>query len=58
MSIEEIEREIRLAYARLAESVALVRYSHEHYLDNLAAHGAQQIPQAPPEIRGWYACGC
>jgi DNA segregation ATPase FtsK/SpoIIIE, S-DNA-T family len=55
MSIEEIEREIHGAYARLAESVALVRYSHEHYLDNLAPHGTQQIPQAPPEYNVWHA---
>jgi DNA segregation ATPase FtsK/SpoIIIE, S-DNA-T family len=36
LSTEQIEREIHDAYLGLAESTALVRYGHEHYLDNLA----------------------
>src|SRR5580698_8668314 len=55
MSIEEIEREIHDAYLQLAESVALIRDSHEHYLDSLAAHGARQMRQELPELNGWYA---
>jgi len=55
MSIEEIEREIHDAYLQLAESVARIRDSHEHYLDSLAAHDAQQILQELPEFSGWYA---
>ena len=55
MSIEEIEREIHHAYLQLAESVALIRDSHEHYLDSLAAHDAPQIQQELPELNGWYA---
>jgi hypothetical protein len=55
MSIEEIEREIHDAYLQLAESVARIRDSHEHYLDSLAAHDAQQIRQELPEFSGWYA---
>ena len=42
MSIEEIEREIQDACARLAESATLVRYCHDHYLDNLAAASGQR----------------
>jgi len=45
MPTEEIEREIHDAYLRLAESATLVRYSHEHYLDNLAAP-AGDVPGA------------
>jgi DNA segregation ATPase FtsK/SpoIIIE, S-DNA-T family len=37
LSTEQIEREIHDAYLGLAESTALVRYGHEHYLDHLAA---------------------
>jgi DNA segregation ATPase FtsK/SpoIIIE, S-DNA-T family len=55
MPIEEIEREIHDAYLQLAESVARIRDSHEHYLDSLAAHDAQQIRQELPEFNGWYA---
>src|ERR1700728_3928673 len=55
MSIEEIEREIHDAYLQLAESVARIRDSHEHYLDSLAAREAQQIRQELPEFSGWYA---
>jgi DNA segregation ATPase FtsK/SpoIIIE, S-DNA-T family len=55
MSIEEIEREIHDAYLQLAESVARIRDSHEHYLDSLAAQDAQQIRQELPEFSGWYA---
>jgi hypothetical protein len=55
MSIEEIEREIHDAYLQLAESVARIRDSHEHYLDSLAARDAQQIRQELPELSGWYA---
>ena len=55
MSIEEIEREIHDAYLQLAESVARIRDSHEHYLDSLAAHDPQQILQELPEFSGWYA---
>ena len=51
MSIEEIEREIHDAYLRLAESATLVRYCHEHYLDNLAASSEQQPQQAHPPQR-------
>jgi DNA segregation ATPase FtsK/SpoIIIE, S-DNA-T family len=46
VSIEEIEREIRDAYLRLAESATLVRYCHEHYLDNLTAPSGQQAQQS------------
>jgi DNA segregation ATPase FtsK/SpoIIIE, S-DNA-T family len=52
MSIEEIEREIHDACLRLAESVALIRHCHEHYLDNLAA-AADPLP--PPAFNGWHA---
>ncbi len=55
MSIEEIEGEIHAAYLRLAESVALVRHGHEHYLDSLAAPGGEPLRQRPPEVHGWYA---
>jgi len=58
MSIEEIEREIHDAYLRLAESATLVRYCHEHYLDNLAASGDQQAHQAhlsQHEFITWHA---
>jgi hypothetical protein len=37
-----IERQIQDAYARLVESVAVMRYCHEHYLDDLADGGAGQ----------------
>ena len=37
-----IERQIQDAYARLAESVAVVRYCHEHYLDDLTGAGPGQ----------------
>ena len=46
MSIEEIEREIHDAYLRLAESATIVRYCHDHYLDDLAAPGGQQAQEA------------
>jgi S-DNA-T family DNA segregation ATPase FtsK/SpoIIIE len=52
MSIEEIEGEIHAAYLRLAESAALVRFCHEHYLDNLGGAGGAQ---PPPEFNGWHA---
>jgi DNA segregation ATPase FtsK/SpoIIIE, S-DNA-T family len=55
MSIEEIEREIHDAYVQLAESVARVRYGHEHYLDSLTARNAPQVRQEPPEFSDWYA---
>ena len=55
MSIEEIEREIHDAYLQLAESVARIRDSHEHYLDSLAAHDARQVRHELPEFSGWYA---
>src|ERR1700683_104549 len=55
MLIEEIEREIHDAYLQLAESVARIRDSHEHYLDSLTARDAQQIRQELPEFSGWYA---
>jgi DNA segregation ATPase FtsK/SpoIIIE, S-DNA-T family len=58
MSIEEIEREIHDAYLGLAESATLVRYCHEHYLDNLAAPGGQQAQQphpSQPGVAGWQA---
>jgi S-DNA-T family DNA segregation ATPase FtsK/SpoIIIE len=35
-SIEVLEGQIQDSYARLAESVAVLRYCHEHYLDDLA----------------------
>jgi DNA segregation ATPase FtsK/SpoIIIE, S-DNA-T family len=35
MPIEPAEQEIQDAYVRLAESAAMVRYHHEHYLDGL-----------------------
>ncbi len=55
MSIEEIEREIHHAYLRLAESAALVRYCHEHYLDNLAASSESSERPARRDFNGWYA---
>ncbi|HTS96786.1 MAG TPA: FtsK/SpoIIIE domain-containing protein [Streptosporangiaceae bacterium] len=55
MSIEEIEREIQDAYARLAESATLVRYCHDHYLDNLAAASGQQAQQAHASHDGFLA---
>jgi DNA segregation ATPase FtsK/SpoIIIE, S-DNA-T family len=55
MSIEEIEREIHDAFLQLAESVARIRDSHEHYLDGLAADDAQRVQQELPEFNGWYA---
>jgi hypothetical protein len=55
MPIEEIERAIHDAYLQLAESVARIRDSHEHYLDSLAARDVQQIRQEAPESSGWYA---
>jgi DNA segregation ATPase FtsK/SpoIIIE, S-DNA-T family len=55
MSIEEIGREIHDAYLQLAESVARVRYGHEHYLDSLAGQNVHEVPQQPAELSGWYA---
>ena len=58
MSIEEIEREIHDAYLRLAESATLVRYCHEHYLDNLTAPGGQlthQSHQSQHDFIVWHA---
>jgi S-DNA-T family DNA segregation ATPase FtsK/SpoIIIE len=46
MSIEEIEREIHDSCVRLAESVALVRYCHEHYMDSLSALHDDRARQA------------
>jgi DNA segregation ATPase FtsK/SpoIIIE, S-DNA-T family len=42
-----IERRIQDAYARLAESVAVVRYCHEHYLDDLADDGTGRSDDNP-----------
>ncbi len=46
MPIEEIEREIQDAYVRLAESAAVVRYCHGHYLDGLTAAHDEHARQA------------
>jgi DNA segregation ATPase FtsK/SpoIIIE, S-DNA-T family len=46
VSIEEIEREIHDAFLRLAESATIVRYCHEHYLDNLTATSGPLTQQA------------
>ena len=51
MPIEEVEREIQDAYLRLAESATLVRYCHEHYLDNFAPSSDQQAQQAQSSRR-------
>ncbi len=50
----EIEREIQDAYVRLAESAAVVRYCHDHYLDGLiAAHeeGARRAEREFAQLR-------
>jgi S-DNA-T family DNA segregation ATPase FtsK/SpoIIIE len=55
MSIEEIEHEIHDAYVHLAESAALVRYCHDHYLDNRAApseSSERQVRQAQRDEGG------
>jgi S-DNA-T family DNA segregation ATPase FtsK/SpoIIIE len=52
MSIEEIEREIRDAYLRLAGAAGTARYCHGHYLDGLAGPGQRA---ERPELNGWHA---
>jgi DNA segregation ATPase FtsK/SpoIIIE, S-DNA-T family len=49
-SVGKIEQEIEDAYVRLAESVAVVRYCHKHYLDGLIAAVQDPAPQAGREI--------
>jgi len=46
MSIEELERELADAYARLTESAAMLRGCHEHYLDGLVAARRELSEQA------------
>jgi hypothetical protein len=55
MSIEEIERDIHDSYLRLAQSAALVRYCHEHYLDNLSTPSDQQAQEAQHDYIVWHA---
>jgi hypothetical protein len=55
MSIEEIERDIHDSYLRLAESAALVRYCHEHYLDNLSTPSDQQAQETHQDFIVWHA---
>jgi hypothetical protein len=43
MTIEPAAREARDAYMRLAESAAIVRYHHEHYLDGFTAGGPADV---------------
>jgi len=57
----EIEREIQDAYIQLAESAAVVRYCHEHYLDGLTAaidgrarHAERQFTELRADARAAY----
>ena len=61
MSIEQVEREIADACDRLAASAAVLRYCHEHYLDQLtAAHldgsreAERQFAQRRDDVRASY----
>jgi S-DNA-T family DNA segregation ATPase FtsK/SpoIIIE len=54
MSIEEIELDIHDSYLRLAESAALVRYCHEHYLDNLSTPSDQQAQETHEDFVVWH----
>ncbi|MBV8933253.1 MAG: hypothetical protein JO285_11965, partial [Kutzneria sp.] len=48
MPIGPVEQEIQDAYVRLAESAAMVRYHHEHYLDGLAFSAVTALTGAHP----------
>jgi S-DNA-T family DNA segregation ATPase FtsK/SpoIIIE len=47
---KQLEAELRSAYTRLAESAAMMRYCHEHYMDGLLAAARQRAMQSASDF--------